>query len=94
MINIRQLEQITYRQISDLKHAIGFDNHNVKGTKHRTYKPYRNYFFAGESDKANWNQLVELGLAEEFQPNYYCVTEDGKEFLRLVTGVKITEDLC
>lgn len=39
MVDSSILEKVTYKQIDDMKHAIGFDNRKVRGTKHRKYEP-------------------------------------------------------
>lgn len=44
MVNSREYMKVTYSQIDKMKHTIGFDNGKVTGTKHRKYKPYRNYY--------------------------------------------------
>lgn len=92
-INASDYQSVTYKQINDMKHTIGFDKRKIKGTKHRTYEPYRNYFYAGEKDKADLDKLVEIGFMEKSSVDYYHVTDDGKNFLELVTGVKILSDM-
>ena len=39
MVNSAIYEKVTYKQIDDMKHAIGFDKRKVRGTKHRRYEP-------------------------------------------------------
>lgn len=34
MVKNQEYEKVTYRQISKMKHAIGFENRKVRGTKH------------------------------------------------------------
>ena len=47
MVNSVVYEKVTYKQIDDMKHAIGFDNRKVRGTKHREILSHiRNYFDA------------------------------------------------
>lgn len=89
MVNITLYEKVTYKQIDDMKHAIGFDNRKVRGTKHRRYEPYRNYFNAGGRDVEDWEQLVSLGFATKSRENWYHVSVDGRLFLKRVTGVEI-----
>ena len=89
MINSTLYQNVTYKQISDMKHALGFDNRKIRGTKHRKYEPYRNYYNTGAEDINSWQQLVSIGFAEKVTENWYCVTEDGRCFLSLVTGVEI-----
>lgn len=89
MVSSAIYEKVTYKQIDDMKHAIGFENRKVTGTKHRKYEPYRNYFYTGSADASDWKQLVSIGFAKEGQENYFRVTDDGREFLRRVTGVEI-----
>ena len=50
MVNSSVYEKVTYKQIDDMKHAIGFDNQKVRGTKYRKYEPYRNYYDASPRD--------------------------------------------
>ena len=49
MVNSAIYEKVTYKQIDDMKHALGFDKRKVRGTKHRRYEPYRNYFNTGSA---------------------------------------------
>ena len=43
MVDYNKYQHVTYNQIDMMKHAIGFDDRKVKGTKYRKYEPYRNY---------------------------------------------------
>ena len=88
MVNSAIYEKITYKQIDDMKHALGFDKRKVRGTKHRRYEPYRNYFYTGECDVPDWEQLVSIGFATKSRENWYHVSDDGRIFLERVTGVK------
>lgn len=81
-------EKVTYKQIDDMKHALGFDKRKVHGIKHRRYKPYRNYFNAGRRDIEDWEQLVTIGFATKSHENWYHVTADGRIYLEWVTGVE------
>lgn len=92
MVNSTVYQNVTYKQISDMKHAIGFDNRKIRGTKHRKYEPYRNYYNTGPGDIDSWEQLVSIGFAEKGAENWYSVTDDGRYFLRLVTGVEILQE--
>lgn len=89
MVSSTIYENVTYKQIDDMKHAIGFERGRVRGTKHRRYEPYRNYFNTGECDREDWEQLVKIGFADKGKENWYSVSDDGREFLRRVTGVEI-----
>ena len=89
MVSSAIYEKVTYKQIDDMKHAIGFERGRVRGTKHRRYEPYRNYFNTGGGDVEDWEQLVAIGFAEKGNDNWYSVSDDGREFLGRVTGVKI-----
>lgn len=88
MVNSAIYERVTYKQIDDMKHALGFDKRKVRGTKNRRYEPYRNYFNAGGKDVEDWEHLVSVGLATKSRENWYHVSDDGRIFLELVTGVK------
>lgn len=89
MVNSAIYEKVTYKQIDNMKHAIGFSNRRVRGTKHRRYEPYRNYFNTGECDVTDWEQLVDIGFADKGKDNWYSVSDDGREFLSMVTDVDI-----
>lgn len=89
MVSSTLYEKVTYKQISDMKHAIGFDNRKVHGTKYRKYEPYRNYYNTGLRDVESWEQLVTIGLATKSRNNVYHVSDDGRMFLKFVTGVEI-----
>ena len=89
MVSSAIYEKVTYKQIDDMKHAIGFERGRVRGTKHRRYEPYRNYFNTAECDREDWEQLVKIGFADKGKENWYSVSDDGREFLRRVTGVEI-----
>lgn len=84
MVNSAIYEKVTYKQIDDMKHALGFDKRKVRGTK----EPYRNYFNTGERDVEDWEQLVAIGFATKSRVNCYHVSDDGRIFLERVTGVK------
>lgn len=92
MVSSNLYEAVTFKQIDNMKHALGFDNRKVTGTKHRKYIPYRNRFFAGGKDIEDWKSLVDLGFAEEVCANNFCVTADGRFFLERVTGIKFEEE--
>lgn len=102
MVSSKVYENVTYKQISDMKHAIGFEIGHIRGTKHRRYEPYRNYFDAGDYRPQHLEELVNIGLMSLEQQevplfsskvhNIYHVTDDGKEFLRFVTGVEILSE--
>lgn len=101
MVNVSVYEKVTYKQIEDMKHTIGFDNKRVKGTRYRKYEPYRNYFYSGRLRPKHLDQLVEMGFMSLREVNsplsnekqyIYSVTDDGRKFLELVTGVEILEE--
>lgn len=89
MVSSTEYMKVTYKQIADMKHALGFENREVRGTKHRTYEPYRNRYDAGDRDIESWEHLVSIGFAAKRREHWYCVTDDGRIFLEWVTGVKI-----
>lgn len=93
MVNSREYMKVTYSQIDKMKHAIGFDDRKVTGTKYRKYEPYRNYYAAPSCGDSELEELVRLGFMEKSRENYYHVTDDGKIFLKRVTGVEILPDM-
>lgn len=92
MLNLKEINNVTYKQIDIMKHTIGFNRGRIRGTKYHRYAPYRNYFDASPADITDIKRLVEIGLMKEYRKNWFEVTDDGKDFLRLVTGVTILED--
>lgn len=93
MIDYKKIQSVTFKQIGNMKHTIGFDNQKIKGTKHRRYEPYRNFFDAGADDIPDMEKLVEIGLMTKSREHLYHVNDDGKKFLQLVTGVEILPDM-
>ena len=93
MVDSREYMKVTYSQIDKMKHTIGFDNRKVTGTKYRKYEPYRNYYAAPSCGDPELEELVRLGFMEKSSERYFHVTDDGKEFLNSVTGVKILPDM-
>lgn len=88
MLNFKKIDNVTYKQIDIMKHTIGFNRGRIRGTKYRRYAPYRNYFQAGLADM----KLAKIGLMKEYRKNCFEGTDDGREFLELVTGVTILEE--
>lgn len=81
--------------IGNMKHTIGFNEKNIKGTKYRKYKSYRNFFMGNEK---SLDKAVELGLAEKKKSCElicgdfcYSITKKGFKFLSELTGVEITK---
>lgn len=60
MVNSVVYENVTYKQINDMKHALGFDNRKIRGTKYRRYEPYRNFFMLGHAMQRIGNSLYLL----------------------------------
>lgn len=96
MVNSSEYMHVTYAQISDMKHAIGFENGKITGRIHRKYIPYRN-FFTAPGEVLGWEDLCRLGFAvrrslERYRGVCYSVTPDGFLFLERVTGVQIVPE--
>jgi len=89
---------LTYEQINNMKHCIGFHNSKVTGTKHRKMEAYRNYYVTSDNDEMLDN-LVDQGLmikrkignCEGDESKVYRVSEEGFIFLSELTGIIITE---
>lgn len=79
--------RLCLKEIEVMKHAIGLDN--IEGQKLKKYKPYRNYYDAGESDLKIWNGLVKKGLAEAKSNNLFIVTALGKQKLSETYNIEI-----
>lgn len=89
MIDSSEYQNVTYSQIDKMKHTIGFSNQKIRGTKHRKYEPYRNYYCAGKTGDIELDVLVKIGFMDKNDSNYYWVTDNGRLFLQFVTGVEI-----
>ena len=88
---------VTKTQIDDMKHTIGFKNRNIRGTKHRRYEAYRNFYSTQEGCE-DFEQLVDLcdkGLMISRQDGtfgwLFHLSPEGFRFLSDITGVNITE---
>lgn len=94
-----QADNITARQIDNMKHMIGFDNRcSVAGRIHRKYEAYRNYFVASddEASRAQWQLLIDLNFikAKTFgnpddKAMAYTLTPQGINWLSSLLGFKI-----
>jgi hypothetical protein len=88
---MKNINEITYYIIEEMKHCIGFDKNRITGTKHRIMYAYRNHF-CDHKDNKMWNELVELQLAyvgntnEESGICYYQLTNKGLSFLANLCG--------
>lgn len=89
MMWFENIKDITYLQISYMKHAVGFDSGLVRGTKHRRMVPYRNFYDAGDRDIPAWDDLVRRGLAVKKSNHVYAVSQSGAEFLSQLTQVRL-----
>jgi|GEM_PF-610717 len=93
----REYEHVTVKQLSDMKHAIGFAGSRVTGTKHHKYKAYRNYFTTSGKHEG-WDELCRFGFAEG-DPFHgggegsmiYRLTTEGMKFLSRLFEVEISE---
>ena len=90
------INDITLKQIENMKHCIGFRGDRIK---RRKYVAFRNYYTTGD-DSESWNKLVELGLATKRKLDHgiggnsqvYFVSEKGFELLAELLECKIVED--
>lgn len=84
-------------QIRNMKHAIGFSKDKVKGTKHRRYEAYRNYYTTS-GNHVGWDNLCSQGLAEKEpfargcgdNPQMYSVTQEGLSLLGEIMSIDIS----
>lgn len=78
------------KELEYMKHAIGLDYRRPNSYReNRYYKPYRNYFGAGENGSEVWEGLVEKGLAETKDHRMYCVSNKGLEELSKTLHVHV-----
>jgi len=87
---------ITLKQIENMKHCIGLRGEMVK---RRKYIAYRNYYTTADNNPS-WDKLVELELATKRKldngiggnPQVYFVTKKGFGLLERLLECKIAED--
>ena len=90
---------VSLGQISDMKHAIGFDSNSelkVGVDGNRVYEYYRTYFITGSGRVKRLDELVEIGLMEVYQlPQWYCggfcysLTDKGIKLLEQIYSINI-----
>lgn len=83
---------LTQKQISDMKHAIGYAPDMVKKGK---YKAYRNYFAVGEENES-WEELVKNEVATKrtrFGDTVYHLSVKGISILSDILGITIIESI-
>lgn len=90
------MEQFTDKQLSEMKHCIGYAEHRVRGRKYRKYTAYRNRY-AAPCYLASWDDLVSRGFAKverapDSQYPLYWLTKTGMDALGEVLGCAILED--
>lgn len=95
-MKVKKEFRVNKKQARMMYHAIGADN---KKSKHylgrKYYHAYRNYYDAGGSDIAEWDDLVGKGYVEkEESGKYQCykVTPDGLALLEILTQSTIYDD--
>lgn len=82
-------------QIKAMKHALGWDNKNIKNGK---FKPYRNYYYSPLSGDAweNWTKLAYGDFAKLYRHNedgaYFAVTTEGIKYLEELFNITIIQD--
>jgi hypothetical protein len=79
-----------------MRHCIGLD---YKSPKRGKYEAYRNYYACG-AQNSEWEYLVSIGYAKLYveekegwippKQYIYSLTQDGMDFMGVVTGSKIT----
>ena len=81
---------VSREQVALMKHAIGYQPERVRDGK---YLCFRNRFYCNEPD-ANWNYLVNLGLANKVNIKgsvIYSVNLSGIDYLEDMLDVEIEE---
>lgn len=86
---MKNYDNVTCAQIQLMQHAIGFNESQTTGTKHRIMHAYRNYFCDSICDE--WEALKAVGLAGRGKKSedgfvYYYVTKDGLQFMADLCG--------
>jgi hypothetical protein len=87
---------VTLKQIQNMKHCIGFRGDRVKRKK---YVTFRNYYTTSDNSQS-WDELVNLELATKMpfpngggdNPQCYFVSRKGMDLLESLLECKIVED--
>ena len=78
---------ISENQKAKMLHAIGWNERSERiytrgGTRY--FKPYRNYYDAGEVDSPAWKDLVLKKFARQYDSGCYTVTNKGLDILSCI----------
>ena len=82
--------KLTEKQISDMKHAIGYDSRKIDSSG--TYNAYRN-FFGVSKESPSWEELVIAGYATKrkvLNDVVYHITDKAISYLERILSIKIT----
>lgn len=89
---LNRKEKITTAQAEQMLHAIGADNKKARRYAGRKiYHAYRNYYDAGGTDIALWDDLAVKGYAQKGRC-FYSVTTDGLRLLQMLTESVIYDE--
>lgn len=90
------VKAVNEMHIREMQHCIGLDYEKPKRGK---YEAYRNYCYCSVPD-TTWDYLVKIGYAKcyveekkDSVPNKsytYYLTQDGLDFIGIITGCTIT----
>ena len=86
------LMEITEKQLSDMKHAIGYDSRMIDNDG--IYNAYRN-FFGVRKEVSSWEELVLAGYATKrtvFADVVYHLTDKAISYLEGILSIKITRN--
>ena len=80
-------KKVTESQKNKMLHAIGWNERSDRiytraGTRY--FRPYRNYYDAGEPDQKDWQELTEKGLAKQYGSGIFYVTNAGLDLLSAI----------
>lgn len=95
-MNYQEQQNLRYKHIETMQHAIGFSKNQITGTKHRVMHAFRNYYCSHKNDEIAVS-LCSLGLMTEGANSsndiqYFHVTKEGLVFLARLCGFeKIVE---
>lgn len=92
---LKQDFEVDERQLSDMKHCIGFSKDRLRDSK---YLAWRNYFTTSDHVDS-WDNLILQGLAEkrDFKlgvgknPQVYFLTDKGFKYLEQELKIRIVK---
>lgn len=77
------LKKLSEKELKKMEHCVGFDSRKIYHRKGFAYfKPYRNYFYPGGTDREIWAEIKKKGYADSGKDDqYYWLNKEGYNIL-------------